>query len=272
MSYFGFLVLFLIPPIALLGAGLWKVRRLHHPLPTNWSRYPAWAAIALLAGIALCYTTPWDNYLVASGVWVYARHLVSGIVIGWVPLEEYLFFLLQPVLTGLCLLLMAHVMPTDAEYASSDKKIPVAVVSGLGFLILCWAIACWILVTGWQPGYYLALQWIWALPPIALQIYIGKDLLWQARRPLALTILAMTTYLSVADAIAIQCGVWSINPQMSLSVLIGGILPLEEALFFLQTNVLLVCGIYLFLNPITHERLGTLWRRQEWVLLKRSGS
>lgn len=272
MSYFGFLLLFLILPIALLSAGLWKVRQRHHSLPPNWNRYPSWVAIVLLAGIALCYTAPWDNYLVANGVWVYARHLVSGVVIGWVPVEEYLFFLLQPVLTGLCLLWTAHVIPTDAEDTSSNKKTPIVVVGGLGLVIIGWAIAFVILFKGWQTGTYLALQWIWALPPIALQIYIGKDLLWQARRPLILTILAMTIYLSVADAIAIQCGIWSINPDTSLSILLGGVLPLEEALFFLQTNVLLVCGIHLFLNPLAHERLGTLWRRQEWMLLKRNNS
>ena len=272
MSYFGFLVLFLIPPIAVLGAGLWKVRRLHRPLPASWSRYPAWTAIALLTGIALCYTTPWDNYLVANGVWIYARHLISGMVIGWVPVEEYLFFLLQPVLTGLCLLLMTHLIPMEPEYALFDKTASKAIAGLLGLVILCWIIALWILVTGWQPGTYLALQWIWALPPIALQIYVGRDLLWKARRPLVLTILATTAYLSVADAIAIQCSVWSINPQLSLSILLGGVLPMEEALFFLQTNILVICGITLFLNPITHERLATLWRRQEWVLLKRNGS
>lgn len=51
--------------------------------------------------IALIYTTPWDNYLVASGVWFYDPARVWNIILGWVPLEEYIFFILQTILTGL---------------------------------------------------------------------------------------------------------------------------------------------------------------------------
>ncbi len=51
--------------------------------------------------VALAYTTPWDNYLVATGVWYYDPARVWNIVLGYVPLEEYLFFVLQVTLTGL---------------------------------------------------------------------------------------------------------------------------------------------------------------------------
>ena len=92
MTYALFLLLFVISPAAVLGIGL----RRH--LDRKY-----WAMIGLVVLIALAYTTPWDNYLVASGVWRYDPRLVTGLVIGWVPVEEYSFFVLQTIFTGLLL-------------------------------------------------------------------------------------------------------------------------------------------------------------------------
>lgn len=91
MTYPLFLSLFLVLPIlvlAYLQRGRWSA--------PWWRR-----AVAFTIVLALLYTTPWDNYLVATGVWTYDRERVWNIVLGYVPLEEYLFFVLQVVLTGL---------------------------------------------------------------------------------------------------------------------------------------------------------------------------
>jgi lycopene cyclase domain-containing protein len=92
LTYIAFHAAFILPPIALLAAWL-APRRQRLPRRAGW----ALAAVALLA---FAWTTPWDNYLVARGVWHYGADRVIG-VIGYVPIEEYLFFALQPVLTGL---------------------------------------------------------------------------------------------------------------------------------------------------------------------------
>ncbi|MEZ4642189.1 MAG: hypothetical protein R3E31_05515 [Chloroflexota bacterium] len=39
-----------------------------------------------------------------------------------------------------------------------------------------------ILLIGWQPGNYLALELGWALPYIMLQLFFGADILWRQRR------------------------------------------------------------------------------------------
>jgi lycopene cyclase domain-containing protein len=54
----------------------------------------------VLAALALTYTTPWDNYLVYKGIWSYpqGRVLMS---LGWVPVEEYSFFVIQTAFTCL---------------------------------------------------------------------------------------------------------------------------------------------------------------------------
>lgn len=91
MTYPLFLLVFLVIPIVLLAI------LLREKIRARWWR----TAVALTILIALVYTTPWDNYLVASGVWYYDPARVWNIILGYVPLEEYLFFILQPILTAL---------------------------------------------------------------------------------------------------------------------------------------------------------------------------
>ncbi len=91
MTYSLFLFLFLVVPIALL------MFTLHRKTGARWWRF----AVALAILLALLYTTPWDNYLVAARVWYYDPGRVWNVVIGYVPLEEYLFFMLQPILASL---------------------------------------------------------------------------------------------------------------------------------------------------------------------------
>ncbi len=97
MSYGQFLVVFLVVPILVLGF----VLRRHLS-----ARYLG--RVAALVAIAVAYTTPWDNLIVALGVWTYDPSLVAGIVLGFVPLEEYLFFVLQTMLSGLVLLALVR--------------------------------------------------------------------------------------------------------------------------------------------------------------------
>ncbi|MFN3179873.1 MAG: lycopene cyclase domain-containing protein, partial [Thermus sp.] len=101
MTYLQFHLTFLLPPLLILLL-------LARPRPPR-----LWAYL-LMPLIALVYTTPWDNYLVWKGVWGYPEGRVL-LRIGYVPLEEYLFFLLQPLLTGALLLPEAHVVPALRE-------------------------------------------------------------------------------------------------------------------------------------------------------------
>jgi lycopene beta-cyclase len=58
-----------------------------------------------------------------------------------------------------------------------------------------------------------------------------------------------TLYLWAADRVALALGIWSIAPEHITGVHLFG-LPLEEAVFFLVTNVLVVQGVLLFLHPV----------------------
>ncbi len=62
MTYFGFIVRFLLVPLVLLGAlTLWDLRR-GKRLIWRLNDGLEWAALAVLGAVALLYTTPWDNY------------------------------------------------------------------------------------------------------------------------------------------------------------------------------------------------------------------
>ena len=122
-----------------------------------------------------------------------------------------------------------------------------------------WLASFLILALNWKPGTYLGLELVWALPPIALQLAVGADILWRYRRSVFPTLFGVTFYLCAADFLAIGLGVWTIDPAQSLNVFIGEVLPVEEVIFFLVTNTLVVFGLTLALAPETWERWAQFW-------------
>jgi lycopene cyclase domain-containing protein len=220
-------------------------------------RVPA-LVIALHVVIALLYTTPWDNYLVATGVWWYNPARVTGLTLGWVPIEEYTFFVLQPILSGLLLLILLQKLPATASQTNAGTKIRLASVASLAVI---WLVSTVTLLSGWDPGVYLSLELVWALPPIALQFAFGADILWRYRRGVLAGVLLPTLFLSAADTLAIGIGIWTIDPAQSLHLLIAGVLPVEEFIFFLLTNTLIVFGVTLSLAPESRPRLIDIRQR-----------
>jgi lycopene cyclase domain-containing protein len=255
MTYFSFLAQFLVIPIILLAALTWHDLHRGPSLPPALRGRPAWTVLLGHIAVALIYTTPWDNYLVATGVWSYNPALVTGLTLGWVPIEEYTFFVLQPLLTSLWLFYLARRLPVDPHPPSYSRSAAWGLLAGLGLL---WLSLVWVLAIKWLPGTYLALILVWALPPVLLQIGFGADILWRHRRLILLTLLPVTLYLSLADALAINSGTWTIDPAQSLQIYLGGTLPLEEFVFFLMTNVLLVLGTVLVLARESQSRVLTL--------------
>ncbi len=250
MTYFGFLALFVGIPIVILLILTWRDKKRGIWFPDRFNSYSPWIVLLLHIIIALIYTTPWDNYLVATSVWWYDPDLVTGIVIGWVPIEEYTFFIVQPIMTGLWLLFWMR----RTEHASSFKDNPRLRVIVTGVTAVFWAGMVGILISGWQPGTYLALELSWALIPIMIQMAFGFDILWHYRLLVLMGILPTTLYLSFADALAIESGTWTIDPAQSLNIFIGN-LPVEEFIFFLLTNTLIVFGMILALAAESQPRL-----------------
>jgi lycopene cyclase domain-containing protein len=243
LTYFGVLSFFVVPLLlAVAAANLLLDARGAGPRP--------WIVVGGLALLAVVYTTPWDNYLVASGVWSYDSRLVTGPVFGWVPAEEYAFFVLQTLMTGLWTALLLRLAGQPGRFVLSR-----GIRSALAAAVLLAAIvSAGLLASGWQSGRYLALILVWALPPVAGQLAFGADIILARGRVLAVAILAPTAWLWVTDAAALGRGVWAIDPAQSTG-LAWGVLPLEEMVFFLMTNLMVAAGTVLLLSPESGRRV-----------------
>lgn len=227
LSYLQFHLVFVLPPLVVLVA----VTRF--PAPTRPRAEPA--GLALLVVIAVAYTTPWDNHLIAQGVWAYAPGAVSGRL--WhAPLEEYAFFVLQPLITGLWLCRLQT--RSDCGFGISRRQRALGVAAGA--LV---AVAGVALLT--EATYYLGALLAWGGPVLALQWGFGWPVLWERRRAVALGVAVPTAYFAVADRIAIALGIWQFDPAYMTGLAVAG-LPVEELLFFTLTNLFVVQGLVLF--------------------------
>ncbi len=95
------------------------------------------------------------------------------------------------------------------------------------------------------PWTYLTLILGWALPIIVAQWLYGWRTLLGAWRPALATVVLATAWLTIADSFALRAGTWTISPARSLGLFLPGHVPIEEAVFFLVTNTLVVQALVL---------------------------
>ena len=94
-------------------------------------------------------------------------------------------------------------------------------------------------------GLYLGLILAWACPVLAGMWGLSGRRFWRHRRLLALAVVPPTLYLWIADRAALGLGIWAIADATRTGFALLG-LPVEEALFFLVTNALVVQGLLMF--------------------------
>ncbi len=252
MKYLTFLFVFLLLPIGLLAFYTYK------RAPIGQIRCPL-GTLILLSLIALVYTTPWDNYLVYRGVWFYGSDRVIG-TIGYVPIEEYLFFLLQPLFLSLLFLafLPKAFFPPKPSLRWHSSYWKGALIYGLLTLL-------GIIALKYERTLYAGLILVWAGPILLGQWALGAHLI-RAYAPTLLKTLGVgVTYLWIIDAWAIRDQIWTIAAQTSTGLKIGP-LPIEEALFFFLTSLMVLQGITLLLHPKTTydvDRATTPHRHQQ---------
>lgn len=260
MTYFGFLLRFLVLPILVFLAITWWDNKNNKPTPGFQNGRAVWIGILVHILLAVVYTTPWDNYLVATGVWYYNPDLVTGIVFGYVPIEEYTFFILETILSGLWWWFLARrLTPSTQEF--KPNKILVYVSTCV--LVILWIIFTVLFFSDNQPITYLSITLFWALPAIFPQLLYGADILWHHRKLVLLGILVPGTYLSLMDIFALTDTTWSIAKDQTTGILFFGILPLEEVVFFFITNILIIFGMTLLLSTIGQERFKT-WKSNNY--------
>jgi lycopene cyclase domain-containing protein len=239
LTYLQFHLLFLAPPLLVLAAATRRRSRVAAPVERArvWGYDARAVGIALMATVAFVYTTPWDNYLISVGAWGYGDGRVLFRV-GYIPFGEYLFFVVQPVLTALWL----YRLPMDVgplEITPAQRALGV----GLGGVL---SLSGWWLAST-DAGFYLGTLLIWAGPVLALQWGFGWTYLAERWRTVLAGVGVPTLYLWVVDRFAIGNGIWFLSERYTTGLelpLLG--LPIEEAAFFLLTNLFVVQGLVLW--------------------------
>ena len=259
MTYLQFHLVFVLPPLALLALLTWRETRARpaagaYRRDNRW----AWGFFWLLPLVSFLYTTPWDNYLVYKAVWNYPPERVLGRV-GYVPLEEYAFFVLQTLIAGLWLYFWLR--------RGGPPKVGSALTRWGGAALLLGLAFAGALMLRTEATFYLGLILAWACPVLAAQWAFGGDLVMGSPRTFWLALLPPTLYLWATDLFAIQEGIWSISARFTTGLKLFG-LPLEEAVFFFITNLLVVTGLLLFLHPVALTRVRQLRRSvRPWMAL-----
>ncbi len=244
VSYLQFHLFFNLPLLVLL----WFV-------PGSGGALLHWPVVLLILGIVFVFTSPWDNYAVAKGIWGFpdGRYLFR---VGWLPVEEYAFFAVQS-LQVMLLCAGLRGLTVDAESALATRALQDAwaqtmVPWGLcGVLLVVWALLGWRLGGRFGNGTRFHYAWhlfYWMLPVLALQWLIAYPLLSGAWVSLVGSALAVGLYLSLADFVAIRLGIWHFDEKQITGFRFGGQMPWEEAAFFFVTSFL-VAQSYLMLAP-----------------------
>lgn len=231
-TYLEFLAIAVLPVVG--GLSILASRRSMAPR--------RWAGVALMVAVALAYTTPWDNYLVARGVWWYGEGTVLARV--WhAPVGEYLFVVLQSVVAALWVYLLldragAAVPVRLSDVGGRDRLV------GVGAGVAVAALGVVLVVVGPRSTYYLGWILAWAGPVLALQWGFAWPYLAVRWRVVLVGVGVPTLYFWVVDRVALALGVWVISSSDTVGVALLG-LPVEEAAFFLVTTVFVVQGLVL---------------------------
>jgi len=254
MTYYGFHCLLTIPQLVIM----YNYAKSRAESPEYFQIACKWTLI--LCAVATVYTTPWDNFLVKTGIWGYGSTKNTLGVIGYVPIEEYAFFSIETALV--CMTWVAHarcsIIPHFRRPSSSRTK-------GLVFFALIFLLGVYLLQ--FERGRYMGLITVWAIPVLAGQWNYGADALMAQKNTWLFPLLYSWLYLCIIDRWAIRSGIWSINPAKTAPLIDW--LPLEEAYFFACTGTMCTWGLQLAMNvctldcplPIAYRRVY-LWCRK----------
>jgi lycopene cyclase domain-containing protein len=238
MTYAAFILLFLVfPTAALVGASL-LVRQRGQIDRVNFIHH--WRGVAILAVIAFIWTAPWDNFLIASGVWDSPSDRIIGRVF-YVPIEEYAFFILMPLFNGAIVYLLLGRSPETAvtwRLPQMRMRMGAALLAGLLFCGGLYALR-------FDGGTYLGRILVWFSPPLLIQWLFDPGALLRGKRIVIMGTLLPLAYFGLADSYAIREGIWVISEAHTTGLGFPQ-LPVEELLFFAVTSLLLAQGIVLW--------------------------
>jgi putative membrane protein len=237
LTYLRFHLIFNLPVLVLLTA---------LNLPEPWTAAEALASGWVLLAV-IVFTTPWDNLAAKWGIWGFPPEKYS-LRIGYLPVEEYAFFLLQSVNVMLAVRLLFHFFP---DWQTGQET----VIGKWTLICLGISVVVWIIIglqlrwlrrkTGPRVNYAVHLAWF--LPVIYAQWVLAPWLFLAHAGLLALIMMVFGIYYTLADLAAVRAGAWFFDEKQITGLKLG-VLPCEEIAFFFLTS-LLVAQSYLLLLP-----------------------
>nr|UZX50431.1 bifunctional lycopene cyclase/phytoene synthase [Rhodotorula kratochvilovae] len=220
-----------IPPALALWLGFRKLRTWRDVYKT-----------CFLITIAVTATIPWDSYLIRNRIWSYPDSSVVGPTLFSIPYEEIFFFFVQTYITSTLYAVLtrpivhAVLLPRTPSEGRSVRW------TGTALLAAVFALA-WAKLAEGGEGTYLALIVAWVAPFLTLLWFVASThLRAMPRSTLLLAIFIPTFFLWECDARALQRGTWVIEQGTKLGLSFRG-LEIEEAVFFLLTNTMIVFGL-----------------------------
>ncbi|KAL6240794.1 hypothetical protein RBB50_012358 [Rhinocladiella similis] len=205
--------------------------------------------ILFLQVVAVSYTIPWDSYLIRTKVWTYPADVIIGPKLLDIPAEELFFFVIQTYITT-CLQILLSKSILTATYLRNEAD----PLDPSGAALLPWKRAGQVILTlasvvpillrgGNTEGTYMRLILGWAAPVMLMLWTFSYQLLLLLPWTKTWLIIALPTlYLWVVDTLALRRGTWSIELGTKLGIHVWPHLEIEEAVFFLITNTLVVWG------------------------------
>ncbi|KAJ6635851.1 Bifunctional lycopene cyclase/phytoene synthase [Pseudolycoriella hygida] len=234
LTYMEVHLYYTLPPIIVL----YLIAR---PLISTFDRIK----IITICALALIYTTPWDNYIIYHKAWWYRKDAVIG-TIGYVPIEEYMFFIIQTIFTSLWTICCSR-WTLQSLYLRNKESSKFQLIKHVGCLlilsIILWA---WFNATPATKLFYLCTITWWALLIVVILWYIASSFVVQCYQQILCSVVFPSFYLCYVDVIALRAKVWHINESTSLEIFVVDELPLEEVVFFFITNFLVVIGAAAF--------------------------
>ncbi|TVY41851.1 Bifunctional lycopene cyclase/phytoene synthase [Lachnellula subtilissima] len=201
--------------------------------------------VFFLITIAVVSTIPWDSYLIRRKIWTYPPSVIIGPRLFSIPAEELFFFVIQTYNTSLVYFFLSKPL-LHSKYLVARNTTGLWQRAGQATL------AAWIVIGGFQirrggEGTYLGLIVTWAAPFLLLLWSLSSQFL--LNLPYSSTVVPIaipTIYLWIVDTLALKRGTWAISSGTKVGVQLWHGLEIEEAIFFLATNTLIVFGLVAF--------------------------
>ncbi len=212
------------------------------------SAFAGWSAalfttLLITILIVVVFTSPWDNYAVSQGLWGFAQgqHLTK---LGYLPVEEYLFFVLQTVEV----FLLTHCAAFLLQFPTAGTPSITSLLAPLFLFVIAWIVLGFVMAGHLQPKYhYLFHLLYWFSPVLVFQWILAGRLLWTNVLVILIPAIFAGSWLSFGDMVAIKENIWFFDESQILGIKLKRI-PVEEILFFYLTS-LLIAQSYVMLLP-----------------------